>query len=104
MYLRVHIFFFSYKNFIRQVICVFENWLRYRVSNFPPRAHGRVWGLRLHRGSSFRVVLELKLDLGLGATRDEICCIVLELFFLLKIMEISSFAVPKSFQNRVLPH
>lgn len=95
--------FFSYKNFIRQVICVFENWLRYRVSNFPPRAHGKVWGLRLNRGSSFKVVLESKLDLRLRATRDEICCIVLE-FFLLKIMEISSFPVPKSFKSRVLPH
>lgn len=66
-------FFFSYKNFIRQVIFVFESWLRYRVSNFPTRACGKVWGLRLNKGSSFRVVLELKLDLGLRATRDEIC-------------------------------
>lgn len=73
--------FFPYKNFIRKVICVFENWLRYRVSNFPPRAHGKVWGLRLNRGSSFRVMLESKRDLGFRATRDEICCIVLDFFF-----------------------
>lgn len=65
--------FFSYKNFIRQVIFVSESWLRYRVSNFPPRACGKIWGLRLNRGSSFRAVLESKLDLGLRATRDEIC-------------------------------
>lgn len=40
---------------------------------FHPEPVEKVWGLRLNRGSSFRVVLESKLDPGLRATRDEIC-------------------------------